>query len=375
MKNLFIYIGCAVSLFVWTSCTKSKSTDTPLPKSRAEAVYVTTDNNNLINYNLNNGTKNWEVNFKGSCVGSTVILKKRLYALTSNGYLYCVDIVKGSIVREINTSLLIPSPSTFENNALLGYNDRLYIGADKLYCYDTLGNAIWSYDPGGYCTGSPTIKNNKIFVPGTQRIHCVDLSGNSIWTSNIIGTDVFSSPTVSNGVVYFGADDKKVYAINESDGTPKWDYATNDDVISSPMIYGGMCVIGSNDLSIHCIDTTTGLKRWTYQTMERVISSPSVHPFTNTVVVGSYDFNLYGIDHVTGALKWKYPAGSLIKSSPVVYKDYVYFTAYDRYLYCVDARNGNLVWKQFTNGNSQGSPIVDDLSNGVYSSISGMSAY
>lgn len=375
MKNLSLGFFGLLGLILWTSCSKTMSTDTPLPKSRKEAVYVTTDNNNLISYNPYNGSKQWEANFKGACLGAGVIHKKRFYAHTSNGYLYCVDLQTGDIVREMNTGLFIPSPSTFENNALLAYNGRLYIAGDKLYCYDTLGNAIWNYDPGGYCTTTPTIKNDKIYICANQRCMAIDLSGNNLWQSTAVGTDIFSSPTVSNGVVYFGADNKKVYALNESDGTEKWNYTALDDVISSPIVYGGMCVIGCNDLNVYNIDTTTGLLRWAYQTKERVVSSPNVHEASNTIVVGSYDFNLYGIDHVSGLLNWKYPAGSLIKSSPVIYGDNIYFTSFDRYLYCVDARNGNLIWKEFTNGNAQGSPIVDDLASGVYPSISGMSKY
>lgn len=360
-----------------SSCRRTKSDDPPLPKTRAEALYVTTDNNNLISYDLSNGSRRWEVSFKGACVGTTVIHKKRLYALTNNGFLYCINLVDGSVVREINTGLAIPSPSTFENNSLAAIDNKIIIAADRLYAFDTTGTSLWNYDPGGYCTTSPCIKNFKIFVCATQKCHCVDLSGNVIWTSAQVGTDIFSSPTVSNGLVYFGADDKKLYALEESTGNNKlnWNYSTQDDVISSPMVYGGMCLVGSNDLSLHCVDTTTGKVRWTYPTKERVISSPAVHEKSNTIIVGSYDFNLYGIDHVTGLLKWKYPAGSLIKSSPVVYYDRVYFTGFDRYVYCVNAQTGDLIWKSFTNGNCQASPVVDDLSSGVYPGISGMSKY
>jgi outer membrane protein assembly factor BamB len=371
LKNL---VGLVMGLILFAGCAK-KSTDTPLPKSRKVAIYVTTDNNNLISYNPETGEKYWEVNFKGPCVGTNVIHNKRLYSLTSNGYLYCIDLIEGKIVREVNTSLLIPSPSTFENNSLAAENGKLFIAADKMYCLDTLGVVLWNYDPGGYCTSSPTIKNGKLFFCAAQSCRCLDLAGNVIWSSTPVGTEIFSSPIVSNSVVYFGADDKKVHALNEADGSIKWEYSTFDDVISSPLIYGGMCLIGSNDRSLYCVDTTTGLLRWSYQTAERVISSPAIHEFSNTVIVGSYDFNLYGINHVDGLLKWKFPAGSLIKSSPVMYGNLVLFTAFDRYLYCVDARNGKLVWKQYTNGNCQGSPIIDDLKSGLYPTISGQSQY
>jgi hypothetical protein len=156
---------------------------------------------------------------------------------------------------------------------------------------------------------------------------------------------------------------------------------TGDKIISSPMVYGGMCIIGSADFGVYCIDTTSpsappaGELRWAYPTIDRVNSSATVHEASNTVLIGGHDFNLYAIDHVSGILKWKYPAGSLIKSSPVVYGNYVYFTAVDRYLYCVDVRNGSTVWKSFLNGSTESSPMVDDLKNGQYPGVSGMSKY
>jgi outer membrane protein assembly factor BamB len=214
-------------------------------------------------------------------------------------------------------------------------------------------------------------------------MHAVNAStGAAVWTSAAVIGSILSSPRVSNGLVYYGATDKKIYAINENNGSLKWNYSTGDIITSSPMVYGGMCIIGSTDYGLYCIDTTSpstppsGELRWKYMTNERInYSSATIHEASNTLLIGGYDFNLYAIDHVSGTLKWKYPAGSLIKSSPVVYGNYVYFVAVDRYLYCVDVRNGSAVWKSYLNGSTESSPMVDDLQNGQYPSVSGMSKY
>ena len=62
------------------------------------------------------------------------------------------------------------------------------------------------------------------------------------------GSFVFSSPAVANGMVYFGAEDNNVYALNASTGALLWSYATGGWVGSSPVVSNGMVYVGSDDL-------------------------------------------------------------------------------------------------------------------------------
>ncbi len=380
MKHILFSIAAFCLITTMISCSKTKSTDLPLPKVRLESVYITTDNGTLLSYGVYTGVKNWEVITKGNCEGTPVLYKEKIYFVTKTGYFYAVDILTGKALIETNIGIIPESSTSIAIN-----NDKIYLSSSKLYCLNLSGVQIWSYDPTVPCKTSPTVVNGFVFV-GIDVNNGAGVAGRCIsvnattgllnWQSNPIAFGpVVSSPSVSNSVVYYGGTDNFVYAIYEINGSSKWQFSTTDKVQSSPMVYGGMCIVGSDDFGIYCIDTTSGLLRWEYQTAERVSSSPTVHETSNTVLVGSYDFNLYAIDHVTGALRWKYPAGSLIKSSPVVYGFYVYFTSFDRYIYCVDIRDGRLIWKSFMNGNSQSSPIVDDLANGIFPSVSGMSKY
>jgi len=359
-----------LTLAAWLgACNKKKSEDLPLDKVHYEAVFISTENNNLISYEANTGTKLWEMSMAGNIDGTPVLYKGNLYALTSNGFLYSIDPVKKDTNWRVNVAIM-------NGFSLAAYKDYLYIAADKLYRVDLNGVVNWSYDPSVPCTSAPQISNDTVFVAAGDKIHAVDaITGTGAWISAAASSQINSSVRVSNRVVYFGCEDKKVYAYNAADGTPKWSYTTGDRVPSSPAVYGGMCLVGSYDFGIYCIDTTTGLLRWKYPTLERVHSSPVIHEFTNSVIVGSYDYNLYCIDHVSGTLRWKYPAASLIKTSPVVYNNYVYFSSFDRYLYCIDVRDGRTVWKQFMNGNSSCSPVVDNLGDGLHPGISGMSTY
>src|ERR671927_117587 len=56
----------------------------------------------------------------------------------------------------------------------------------------------------------------------------------------------FSSPTVSDGVLYVGSDDSYLYALNAQTGELKWKFKTGDVVYSSPSITAGVVYFGSH---------------------------------------------------------------------------------------------------------------------------------
>ena len=50
--------------------------------------------------------------------------------------------------------------------------------------------------------------------------------------------EIVSSPTVNEGLVFFGAYDKRVYALDAKTGEKKWEFVTGDKVKSSPAVSG-----------------------------------------------------------------------------------------------------------------------------------------
>ncbi len=63
------------------------------------------------------------------------------------------------------------------------------------------------------------------------------------------GYAVVSSPTVVNGVVYFGSNNGNGYALDANTGAKDWSYLTSKAVAAIPAVVGGaslvMCVIGA----------------------------------------------------------------------------------------------------------------------------------
>jgi outer membrane protein assembly factor BamB len=67
---------------------------------------------------------------------------------------------------------------------------------------------------------------------------------------------------VANGVVYIGSDN--VYALDTANGTVKWTYPTLASVNSSPTVANGVVYFGANDDNLYALNATNGIAKWHY---------------------------------------------------------------------------------------------------------------
>jgi len=161
-----------------------------------------------------------------------------------------------------------------------------------------------------------------------------------------------SSPTISNGKVFFGTGDGGIYAVNADTGAVAWKFSTGDVVHASPAVVNGMVYIGSWDSRLYAIDADTGQQKWIFQagednTIHNQVgfqSSPTV--VDGTVYVGCRDGHVYAIDAASGRKKWDYPTSkSWVNGTPAVRDGVVYVGTSDsaRFM-ALDARTGRLRW-------------------------------
>ncbi len=158
--------------------------------------------------------------------------------------------------------------------------------------------------------------------------------GDLIWRM-ATGGNIDSSPTVANGVIYFGSDDHHLYALEADSGKLVWGYRTGGKVASTPTVANGIVYFGSEDNYVYALRTDTGRLLWRYGTGDDVNSSPAVAD--GVVYVGSDDNFLYALKANTGELLWRYETGGNVDSAPVVMAGVVYVSTNDGYLYALDA--------------------------------------
>ena len=82
--------------------------------------------------------------------------------------------------------------------------------------------------------------------------------GTVLWEFETEGF-VESSPAIgSDGTVYVGSDDSKLYALNGKTGVKLWEFETGGYVQSSPAIGSdGMVYVGSRDKKLYAIKTNS----------------------------------------------------------------------------------------------------------------------
>ena len=202
----------------------------------------------------------------------------------------------------------------------------------------------WSFPTGGQIWSSPVVSGRVVyFGSDDKKVYAVDASTGTIKWSYSTGDLVRSSPAVVGGVVYIGSDDNKVYALNASTGAKIWSYATGDDVeLSSPLVARGKVFVGSLDGNVYALDKATGAKVWSAATWA---ARGSFSISGSTVFVGSDKSTLWAYDADSGATRWTAIVGGRIKNTPSVSGGIVYVGADDGRVYAFNARTGVLRWQ------------------------------
>ena len=88
-----------------------------------------------------------------------------------------------------------------------------------------------------------------------------------------------SSPAFSNGLVYIGSNDTRIYALNATNGEQIWHFTTGSYVASSPAVEGGVIYVGCFDNRTYALNAETGVLLWNRTTGYDICvqSSPAVN--------------------------------------------------------------------------------------------------
>ncbi len=159
------------------------------------------------------------------------------------------------------------------------------------------------------------------------------------WERIGIGGSITASPIIYKETIYFGACDKRFYAL-DMNGNEKWHYDVNGNIVKWADACDGLIYFGSFDGAIYALDTK-GKLAWKFESQGRILDNPTV--YKGRVYSGSADNNIYCLDAKTGKKIWKFTTGDF-QAAVLVHKDRLYFGYYDNTFYCLDL-DGRLVWK------------------------------
>jgi outer membrane protein assembly factor BamB len=339
-----------------------------------------TDDNTMYCFNATNGNIIWTYtpNTNGYFCTGTAVAYGIVYELNKDGNLYAVNINTGQLLWEYKG----PGPLMFPGNAVVadgmvyattgqnvGYNGE--VGASQFACLNAYtGQVIWTLPIEALAPRESTAiaYGNLYIIPGDVTTAVDTISGNEYTTSNQLWAIGSASIPVSNWYT-FRADPTHSSTAQEgpSNLTLAWEFTTNGAVISSPTVVNGIVCVGSEDKNVYALGAWSGNLIWSFATNGTIEDSPAVA--SGYVYIESDDGYVYCLNAYNGALSWQtfvnsdlpFTYGSIVlTSSPVVVGNIVYIGSLDGNLYALDANNGNIVWKTSTVGPIECTPAVDN---------------
>ena len=250
-----------------------------LPIVDGQFLYValTRNEENLIAYNLHNGTVRWHIKI-GDVETSPLLVGNRLYITTLDGKLICVEKATGEIMwtyevpQHDRLKFICSSPASNENIIVLGCDDgNVYaVGIEN-------GKLLWRSTTNCSITASPSINNGKVFVGSHDgSFYAFDLqTGKQIWMKPL-GSKIYSSQSVSSQFVYIGTAGGFVYCLDGETGTTVWQTQTNSVINATPVLSGNVLYVGCTDKILYAFDAMTGNILWQYKAEGRIKTMPVI---------------------------------------------------------------------------------------------------
>lgn len=176
------------------------------------------------------------------------------------------------------------------------------------------------------------------------------------WTFQLGGKGYYASPVLAGGVVYAGAMDGRVHALNAVTGREIWSAATGGPVKFTPALCRGLLVVSSADRNVYAFDARTGAEIWRVPTDSTIATAPAaVGP---RVIVGDLQGRVLALDAGTGEEAWRFQAGGLVYSRPGAADGLVFVGCWDRSLHALNAGTGERRWSFPTGGAIDSAPVV-----------------
>jgi outer membrane protein assembly factor BamB len=340
-----------------------------------------TDDNTLYCFNTTTGEILWTYtpDTDGYFTTGSAVAYGMVYELNKDGYLYALDIETGNPVWKYkgpDDTLLWPGMPTVADGKIYATTGQVaqyggQVGTSEFACLDAYtGRLIWKLPLEALAPReSVAVAYGRLYlIPGNVTTAVDAISGSEYTTMNQVWAIGASSIPVSSWPMWrHDPAHSSTAPEGPSNLTLAWKFETNGAVISSPSVADGIVYVGSQDKNIYALGAWSGNLIWNFTTQGAIESSPAVA--NGKVYTGGDDGYVYCLDAYKGTLLWKtfvhgdlpYTYGSLVlKSSPAVVGNRVYIGSLDGYLYALDANNGNIAWKTKTEGPIGSSPAVAD---------------
>jgi outer membrane protein assembly factor BamB len=322
----------------------------------------------------------WRVATHGDVVSSPVVSGGTVYVGSGDGTLYAIDLASGRVAWTFDAGgPIASSPAVAQGLVFVGTRAGVFLAVDARSGAARWRLATgadlplpWGHESGDVYTSSPTYADGVVvFGAGDGNVYAVDAATGAVRWRAPTGGRVRSSPAVAGGAVYVGSFDGGVYAFDLRTGRQRWRFATAGDTLhsedfgydrrsvqSSPAVDQGVVFVGARDGFVYAIDAATGTLKWRFDHhISWINSSPAVAG--DVVYDGSSDAHMVqALDAATGRELWRLGTDVPVWSSPAVTDSQVYFGDWAGRVHVADRRSGKDVAVFRTGGGVFGSPVI-----------------
>src|SRR5262245_8861825 len=234
----------------------------------------------------------------------------------------------------------------------------------------------WTFDAGAPLWPGTSFASGVVYAGAEDgRLHALDgATGKARW-SFPTGGPIRTRAVADRGTVYFQSDDGFLYALHAASGRLRFkvravekpverlrpsDSKSRFDRFGSDVTEaGGRLYLGTHDGRVLCLDPARGKTVWQFASGDSVLAAPAVD--SGRAYFGSYDGNVYALDAASGRLLWKRDTGKPVVSTPAVAGDRVVVGSRSYDLFGLDARTGEVAWRRYVWFSwVESSPVVRD---------------
>jgi len=278
--------------------------------------------------------------------GTPVVSSDLVYVGTYNGKVYALNSVTGAL------RWVYPREGNETIGAIVGdlvlHDGTIYLGSSngKVYALDAeTGDHKWEFLTGDRIWTSPAISDDIVYVSSYDRkLYFVSSKdGSELRHPLELPAVMCSSPVVFGDSIYFGTFDRNLYAVNKNDANIRWKFEGGNWFWSAPLVEGKTIYAGCLDSKIYAIDAETGMQLWQFDADDAIVSDPVF--VDELIAVVSESGSMYLLNKSTGGQERTISIGYDVMAPLYAIGNIVYVHGRDDYVYGVDIDSGQITWK------------------------------
>lgn len=279
------------------------------------------------------GALAWKFETGGAVVAGTGVSESMVYVSSRDGAVYALDRASGELRWKFAMEPLVPVDTEWEFFAaapvVAGGRALVGSGDGHLYALDAdTGELAWKFKTNGRVRATPLVARGVVYQPSNDNfVYALsEADGALLWKFETEGashkrdgftrSDIFTQPSLEDGLLVFGSRDANVYALRADTGELAWKFNYDTTWAMATSVADGIVYVGwsTNDL-VCALDLATGKEKWQLKSGAHTYATPRA--VGDALYFGSADGKLYRVDAATGAKRWEYDLGSEIYSGPV----------------------------------------------------------